>query len=86
MSHSQIRPAPTATARTTTRAALVNPPVSTEAVIETERGTIRIELAVLDAPLTVENFVTLARRGFFNGVPIHRVVPGLRDSGRRSAR
>ncbi len=30
---------------------------------------------VLDAPLTVENFVTLARKGFFDGLSIHRVVP-----------
>jgi cyclophilin family peptidyl-prolyl cis-trans isomerase len=48
--------------------------VSTEAFIDTDRGTIQIELAVLDAPLTVENFVTLARKGFFNGLSIPRVV------------
>jgi cyclophilin family peptidyl-prolyl cis-trans isomerase/HEAT repeat protein len=55
--------------------ALINPPFSTEATIDTDRGAIRIELAMLDAPLTVANFVTLARQGFFNGLPIHRVVP-----------
>ena len=54
---------------------LINPPVSTQVYIETDRGTIQIELAVLDAPLTVENFVTLARKGFFNGLSVHRVVP-----------
>ena len=32
---------------------------------------------MLDAPLTVDNFITLARRGFFNGLPIHRVVPNF---------
>jgi len=32
---------------------------------------------VLDAPLTVENFVQLARSGFFNGLSVHRVVPGF---------
>src|SRR5262249_2624171 len=36
---------------------------------------IQIELAAADAPLTVENFLSLARRGFFDGVAIHRVVP-----------
>ena len=51
------------------------PPVSTQAYIETDRGTIQIEFAMLDAPLTVDNFVTLARKGFFDGVAIHRVVP-----------
>ncbi len=55
--------------------ALVSPPFSPRAFIETDRGTIEIELAVLDAPLTVDNFVTLARTGFFNGIAIHRVVP-----------
>ena len=53
------------------------PPVSTQVYIDTDRGTIQIELAVLDAPLTVENFITLARRGFFNGLTVHRVVPNF---------
>ncbi len=56
---------------------LVNPPVSTQAFIDTDRGPIQIELDVLDAPLTVENFVTLARKGFFNGLTVHRVVPNF---------
>jgi cyclophilin family peptidyl-prolyl cis-trans isomerase len=43
--------------------------------IDTDRGSIQVELAVLEAPLTVENFITLARKGFFDGVAIHRVVP-----------
>jgi cyclophilin family peptidyl-prolyl cis-trans isomerase/HEAT repeat protein len=55
--------------------ALVSPPFSPHAFIDTDKGTIEIELAVLDAPLTVDNFVTLARKGFFNGLAIHRVVP-----------
>jgi cyclophilin family peptidyl-prolyl cis-trans isomerase len=57
------------------RAWLLNPPFSPHAYIETDRGTIEIELAVLDAPLTVANFASLARKGFFNGLAIHRVVP-----------
>ncbi len=70
-----IRPAPIAVAPETFAAPrLVNPPVSTQVYLDTDRGTIQIELAVLDAPLTVENFVTLARKGFFNGLSIHRVV------------
>jgi HEAT repeat protein/cyclophilin family peptidyl-prolyl cis-trans isomerase len=74
----QIRPAPTRLAVETYRAPhLVNPPVSTHAYLETDKGTIQIELAVLDAPLTVDNFVTLARRGFFDGLSVHRVVPNF---------
>lgn len=57
--------------------ALINPPFSPHAYIETDRGVIEIELAVLDAPLTVSNFMSLARRGFFDGIAIHRVVPNF---------
>jgi cyclophilin family peptidyl-prolyl cis-trans isomerase/HEAT repeat protein len=73
-----IRPAPTTAAPEVYQAArLVNPPVSTQLYIDTDRGSIQIELAVNDAPLTVENFVTLARKGYFNGLSIHRVVPNF---------
>ena len=56
-------------------ASIVAPPYSPHAFIDTDKGTIEIELAVLDAPLTVANFIALARRGFFDGTAIHRVVP-----------
>jgi HEAT repeat protein/cyclophilin family peptidyl-prolyl cis-trans isomerase len=72
----QIRPAPTTLPADTYGAArLANPPVSTQVYLDTDGGTIQIELAVIDAPLTVENFVALARRGYFNGLSVHRVVP-----------
>jgi cyclophilin family peptidyl-prolyl cis-trans isomerase len=45
--------------------------------IETARGTIEVELTVLDAPQTSQNFMRLARKGFFNGLQIHRVVPNF---------
>src|SRR5205814_1726223 len=71
-----IRPAPTTLARDVYAAPrLVAPTVSTQAYLDTDRGMIQIELAMNDAPLTVENFVTLARRGYFNGLSVHRVVP-----------
>jgi cyclophilin family peptidyl-prolyl cis-trans isomerase/HEAT repeat protein len=55
--------------------AIASPPFSPRAFIDTDKGTVELELAILDAPLTVSNFITLARKGFFNGVVIHRVVP-----------
>ena len=55
--------------------AFVDPPYSPTAYIDTSKGTIQFELAVLDAPRTVANFILLARRNFFRGVQIHRVVP-----------
>jgi cyclophilin family peptidyl-prolyl cis-trans isomerase/HEAT repeat protein len=54
---------------------LIVPPFSPHAYIDTDKGTIEVELTVVDAPLTVRNFITLARKGFFDGLPIHRVVP-----------
>lgn len=74
----RIRPVPTGRADEFYDAArLTAPPVSTQFYIDTDRGTIHMELAVLDAPLTVDTFVGLARRGFFDGLVVHRVVPGF---------
>jgi cyclophilin family peptidyl-prolyl cis-trans isomerase len=73
---SAIRPAPTTVLQGTYDATRVtNSPVSTQAYIDTDRGTIQIEFAMNEAPLTVENFITLARKGYFNGLSVHRVVP-----------
>ena len=47
------------------------------AVIETSLGTIEAELYREDAPKTVENFVRLAEKKFFNGVIFHRVSKGF---------
>ncbi|MBD3336301.1 MAG: hypothetical protein GF355_12370, partial [Candidatus Eisenbacteria bacterium] len=47
----------------------------TTAYIETDRGIIELELFPVQAPLTVANFVHLARRGFYSGTVWHRVVP-----------
>ena len=47
-------------------------------LITLENGNeIRLELFPQDAPKTVENFVTLAKKGFYNGLTFHRVVPGF---------
>ncbi len=69
------RPAPAPTEAALDGAALVAPAYSPQAYVRTSRGDIRIELAVLDAPRTVANFVALVRRGFFNGLAWHRIVP-----------
>ncbi|MCM3880177.1 MAG: HEAT repeat domain-containing protein, partial [Vicinamibacterales bacterium] len=70
-----IRPAPAGRSIDYEAASLVNPPFSSRVYIETEKGTIEIELDVLNAPLTCESFVALARKGYFNGLTLHRVVP-----------
>ena len=45
--------------------------------ITTDHGTLELELFVADAPLTVYNFVSLARRGYFDDQLFHRVVPNF---------
>ncbi len=47
------------------------------AQIVTERGTITLELFAVDAPLTVDNFLTLAQHGFYDNLRFHRVVPNF---------
>lgn len=47
------------------------------AVVVTDKGTFVIELLPEAAPLTVHNFIELARRGFFANIAFHRVVPNF---------
>ncbi|MBI4850258.1 MAG: peptidylprolyl isomerase [Acidobacteria bacterium] len=47
------------------------------AEIITSKGRIRIELFHQDAPLTVANFINLAKKGYFNNLSFHRVVPSF---------
>jgi len=45
------------------------------------RGTIRLRLHADQAPLTVANFVNLARRGYYDGLSFHRVIPDFMIQG-----
>ncbi|MCA1608263.1 MAG: peptidylprolyl isomerase, partial [Acidobacteria bacterium] len=47
------------------------------AILSTDKGTFTIDLLPEDAPLTVDNFIKLARSGFYNGLEVHRVVPNF---------
>ena len=49
--------------------------------METNKGTIEIDLFTADAPRTVNNFVFLAREGFYDGVKFHRVIPDFMIQG-----
>ncbi len=50
---------------------------SVKAVLTTEKGTFTIVFNPEEAPLTVDNFIKLARSGYFNGLEVHRVVPNF---------
>ena len=53
----------------------------TTATIHTNHGAIELELYDEEAPKTVENFVSLARDGFYDGVTFHRVIPDFMIQG-----
>ncbi|HEV8481765.1 MAG TPA: HEAT repeat domain-containing protein [Candidatus Eisenbacteria bacterium] len=52
-------------------------PSATTAILKTARGEIEIQLYPVDAPLTVANFVTLARKGYYDKTHFHRIVPNF---------
>jgi len=53
----------------------------THAVIETDKGTIELELFEKDAPKAVENFRLLAEHGYYDGLTFHRIVKGFMIQG-----
>jgi peptidylprolyl isomerase len=55
----------------------LTPGATYRATLTTNQGDIVVELLADDAPRTVNNFVFLAREGFYDGVPFHRVIPGF---------
>ncbi len=59
------------------RRALARAGRKVRAVVTTTKGSFTMELLPQAAPLTVDNFVQLAQRSFFNGITIHRVVPNF---------
>lgn len=46
-----------------------------EAIIKTNKGTMKVSLYTKDAPNTVANFAKLAKEGYYNGLKWHRVLP-----------
>ncbi len=52
-----------------------------KAIIETEKGTMTLELYEQETPITVANFVELAEHGFYDGLTFHRVIPDFMVQG-----
>ncbi len=48
------------------------------AEIQTEKGVMKVEFFEKDAPNTVKNFTDLAKKGFYDGLTFHRVIPNFR--------
>ena len=51
------------------------------AVLKTSKGDIKLQLFADKAPVTVANFVNLARRGYYDGLTFHRVIPNFMVQG-----
>ncbi|MBN1862404.1 MAG: peptidylprolyl isomerase [Dehalococcoidales bacterium] len=60
---------------------VIDPDKDYTATIETEKGDLVLELFAKDVPVTVNNFVFLAREGFYDGSTFHRVMPGFMAQG-----
>jgi peptidyl-prolyl cis-trans isomerase B (cyclophilin B) len=59
----------------------IDPSKRYAAVMETSRGDVTLELFADRTPVTVNNFVFLAREGFYDGVTFHRVIEGFMIQG-----
>jgi len=59
----------------------IDPKKKYTATVETEKGNLVLELFAKDAPNTVNNFVFLARQGYYDGTTFHRVIPGFMVQG-----
>jgi cyclophilin family peptidyl-prolyl cis-trans isomerase len=60
---------------------IISPDKDYYATFRTERGPIRVELFAREVPETVNNFVFLAREGYFDGTTFHRVIKGFMAQG-----
>ncbi len=60
---------------------IIDPAATYTATIETTAGTMTAELFAAEAPRTVNNFVFLAREGFYGDVIFHRVISGFMIQG-----
>ena len=59
----------------------IDPTKNYEAIFHTQRGDFTVQLFAKEAPITVNNFVFLARDGFYNGTTFHRVIKGFMAQG-----
>tara|TARA_Y100000589_G_scaffold61428_1_gene52548 strand:+ start:296 stop:733 length:438 start_codon:yes stop_codon:yes gene_type:complete len=50
-------------------------------IFETDSGNIEFDLFSEDAPNTVDNFTNLVKKGFYDGLSFHRVIPGFMAQG-----
>jgi peptidyl-prolyl cis-trans isomerase B (cyclophilin B) len=64
-------------AKPTPAAAITSPGAGPVVVFETAKGTFEMEMYPSEAPKSVEHILTLVKRNFYNGLRVHRMVPGF---------
>ena len=52
-----------------------------KAEIQTEKGVMKVEFYDKDAPIAVKNFISLSKKGFYDGLTFHRVIPNFMIQG-----
>jgi peptidylprolyl isomerase/peptidyl-prolyl cis-trans isomerase B (cyclophilin B) len=67
--------------QTVSTAPAAGQPANPRVLIETSRGSITVELFPRNAPRSVENFLSYAKSGFYDGTVFHRVIPGFMIQG-----
>ena len=72
-----LKKIPTKTPRVIDWMAVAGLSDNTTVQIQTSKGTIKVQLLLRQSPISVANFVALARSGFYNGKVFHRVVPNF---------
>ncbi|MFC5453735.1 peptidylprolyl isomerase [Prosthecobacter fluviatilis] len=65
----------------TTQAQTVSDAKPVKVVMETSKGTIELELDAAKAPISVANFVSYVKKGFYDGLIFHRVIPDFMVQG-----
>ena len=60
---------------------VIDPAKNYKATFKTPKGDIEVDLFAAEAPKTVNNFVFLAKDGFYDGLTFHRVIPGFVSQG-----
>lgn len=53
----------------------------TTAEIHTDKGVMKVEFYEKDAPIAVKNFISLSKKGFYDGLNFHRVIPNFMIQG-----
>ena len=79
--HGEVESEPTSMTYSSPPPVVIDTSKQYTATIETKKGDLVLDLFASDVSVTVNNFVFLAREGFYDGTTFHRVIPGFMAQG-----